>query len=289
MKRMLTRGMVLTLVCCLIGPLLGSAGLPSKEKPKAVSAEDWKNAQGQPAGDKDLRLATGGHYYGGYDRAWWLVITGPPAGKFHYGSLTIPGQGIEVVGTYAIKDGLAWFSGTQWLGASLPGEQVNKNDPGVPLRFALNYRHLDGETFFNLLCKNGKGEYEYERKWFAPMLDEWKLQEHHKLTFILKEKSDKQLKFLVKGELTRWNGEANKLVVQPIDVTAAYTLAEKQGVVQEYWYGKDAPAWLPLVLRPHGAKASAKEPPACFHLDSGYYYGAAHGFSTNGPPKAKSK
>src|SRR5262245_48996468 len=129
-------GAALALLLGLADPPSCAAGLSKlTQKPKQVSDEDWNNAKSPSMGGKDLRLADGGQYIGGIDRLWWLVVTGPPSQKFHYLFLELPGVGgVEVQGTYEVKDGLAWFQGTRWTGQEAKG-QVDKKGPGTPMRF----------------------------------------------------------------------------------------------------------------------------------------------------------
>src|SRR5262245_20000091 len=111
-----------------LAPLTSLAGLgPLLGKPKQISEEDWKNAKDKSTGDKDLRLADGGHYIGGIDRIWWLVVTGPPTNKFHYYFAMLPGAGTEMHGTYEVKEGLAWFNGTKGKGSG-PDGQIDKKE-----------------------------------------------------------------------------------------------------------------------------------------------------------------
>src|SRR5262249_44527058 len=160
------------------------------------SEEDWKNANEKSMGGKDLRLADGGNYIGGIDRVWWLVVTGPPSNKFHYHFAMLPaGNGTELKGTYEVKEGLAWFRGTIWKGPAQNGE-MDTTGAGTPIRFALNYRHLGGKVYFNLLCKDAKGNYQYEHRWFRPDAKEWIPVERRTMTFTPQEVTDTQARFM---------------------------------------------------------------------------------------------
>jgi hypothetical protein len=280
-RQFLARAALLAVAGCVIWPQGGSAGGPWLGKPKAVSKEDWDAAQGKPTGPKDLRVSLQDHYIGGIDRVWWLIISGPPTNKFHYGFLMVPGNGTELHGNYEVKDGLAYFKGTEWDGTSFPDGKVKKDQAkGTPVRLALNFRRLDDKTYFNVLCRNDKGHYLYERKWFFPVANDWKLQEHHRLSFTLKEATDLKLTFLVNAELTRWDDTIKELTKQSFKETVSYDAEEK------FWRSsKNQPGWLPTILRRLDGKVSAKELPDCFLLDTGSGFGAARGFSFGAPPK----
>ncbi len=271
---------LLLLSLCLAVPLIASAGLtPLTGKPKAVSEEDWKNAQGKPSGEKDLRVVGGGHYIGGIDRDWALVITGPPTNKVFYSFQMLPGPGHEFQGTYEVKEGLAWFNGQYAELKDLPGKPPDKKVPGTTRRFALNFRHLDDKTYFNLVCKDAKGNYQYERRWFQPDEKEWIPLRDHKLTFTPQESTDKQLKFKVNAEITRWDDKGKKPDRHFFEIMVTYNDQET------YWVTPPGqPVWLPTVLRPHGGKMSAKELPECFHLHLGGF-GQVSGFVFDEPPK----
>jgi hypothetical protein len=259
-------------------PQFASAGLmPFTVKPKQISDEDWKNAKGMRTGAKDLRLADGGHYIGGIDRVWWLVMTGPPTSKFHYHFAMLPGKGVELQGTYEVKDGLAWFSGTM-TGDPTVNPMAKQNDRASPVRLALNYQIIGGKPHFNLLGKNDKGNYQYERKWFQPSAKDWIPLEHHKLTFVPTVQNEKQLKFKVKAELTRWDATGKKPDRHFFDVTAEYMFN------QSHWYkSQKQPGWLPLVLRPSDGKFGKELPPS-FHLHASHF-GDVHGFTFGDAPK----
>lgn len=267
--------LALVIAGILMLPLLCSAGLmPFTQKPKQITDEDWKNAKGMRTGDKDLRLADGGHYIGGIDRVWWLVMTGPPTSKFHYHFAELPGvSALEIEGKYELKDGLAWFSGLQ---------SGNKGVPQVAqpkaIRFALNYHILNGKPYFNLLCKDDKGNYQYERKWFQSNAKDWIPTEHHKITFVPKETTDKSLKLLAKAELTRWDATGTKPEKHHLEVTATYNFN------QSHWYkAQQQPGWLPQWLKPSDGKFG-KELPPCFHIQLGHW-GDVHGFAFGDAPK----
>jgi hypothetical protein len=286
MARGIIVGSFLVLLTWLAGLPSAEAGLkPLTERPEQVSEQDWQNARGMRTGDKDLRLAAGGHYVGGLDRVWWLVVTGPPASKFQYSFMTIPGIVMELQGTYEVKEGLAWFSGTRQTGETdVQGNLIDKKQlPGKPIRFALNYRILAGKPYFNLLCQDDKGHYQYERRWFRADARQWLPLEQHKMTFIPKETGDKQLKFLVKAELTRWDEQGKKLDPHFKEVTATY---QRNG---DFWYkSPNQPDWLALVLRPSDGNIGGEKLPACFHLET-QHFGRVHGFDFANPPSWKSQ
>src|SRR5262245_12163826 len=191
-----TLGILATLAWC--GQPAPAQLTPDFVKPK-VDAEDLKLAEGKRKDDTDLRCLDGGSFIGGIDRAWSLLISGPPRRRFYYSFVGTSSTKLE--GVYEAKDNLAVFTGTLTTG---PVFDSDKRKPkSTPVRFGLNYSFIGDKVYFNLL-RPDEGKYNYQRQWFAKTDDKWQLREEQRLIFVPKKGADREITLDVTGQRTVW-------------------------------------------------------------------------------------
>ncbi len=249
--------------------------------PKGVDEQDWKLAKGERVNDSDLRCIHTDHYIGGIDRHWALVMSGPPRNRFHYTFIEF--REVTLRGTYEVQNGMVVFTGSH---STAPGPFEKKKRPTQtrPIRFSLNFRLEKDKVYFNVLQRDKKGNYQFQRKWFRSVgKDKWQPDQEMRITFIPQKKTKKSATFRIKGEWLHWPAGENQPQQKEIDKVVEY---KNQGGV--YWsqspFLTKTNYWLPTVLRPSNNSTQLEEWPAFYHQGHNHF-GWALGFTYNAPPK----
>ena len=244
---------------------------------KLGTKEDQALAKGAPTKGTDLRCHESHSYIGGIDRHWGILISGPPRNRVHYKFIQFRTH--EFRGTYQVKNGLAFFSGKQTVGPMIFQQGKPKQKPQITSKmFALNYKHINKKTHFNLLIRDGKGNYRYKRQWFrSDDKGGWELEQELDLTFTPVKQTKKELVFEVTGSQSRWT-DKDKRQVREIQEGLSFVNRENK-----FWYRNNAnPAWAPHVLRP--SEGDTTKMPIGFHLGISHF-GWVRGFDLSEPPK----